>query len=44
MATGAIEGRAVATEDDADMQLVALPFKVLEEVINTVQGLIPIPE
>src|SRR5690242_11105711 len=44
MAAGAIEGCAVAAEEDANMQFVALPFEVLEEIMNPVEGFVALPE
>ncbi len=44
MATGAIERRAVAAEEDPNVQLVPLAFQVLEEVVDAIEGFGPLPE
>ncbi len=44
MAAGTVEGGAIAAEEHAHMHFVALPFEVLEEIVDAVEALGPFPD
>ena len=44
MTAGTVERRAIATEQDAYVQLVALTFEVFEEIVDPVERLVAFPQ